>query len=410
MNMLATTTHNTASGMDAETLLKTAHIKILNDRRTAALGAAILLGESSITDDVPTAATNGRDKVYGREFMDQQTLPQAVYIALHENLHVLKMDITRHRDLTQEDARLSNVAMDYVVNNIIEELIEEGVPFIARPASCEPPYDVKFRGWDVRQVYEHLRREEEEEEEEGKGKPQPMDAHDEKGDGQSMTRAEEEQLEQDIRTAIHQASVMAGAGGGSMPRQVLAAVAPEVRWADEMQEFVSDAMRGDDDITFRRYDRRYITEEIYYPTTHTERVGELLLCMDTSGSTYGPVLDEFIGAFKAMVDIVRPEWVRVLHWDDGVRREDILTEEEYTQDDLSTVLQPIGGGGTCVTRVSDYIIEHSIQADVCLVFTDGYIEYNPQWQVAMPTLWLVTRREGFTAPGNGRVLKVRATS
>ena len=419
MNMMAETL-DTASGMDAETLLRMAHIKILNDRRTYALGAATLLGESRIVDDIPTAATDGRDKFYGRDFMNKQTLKQAVYVVLHENLHVLKMDIQRHRDLIEEDPKLCNVAADYVVNGIIESLGADDI--IERP-TVGPLVSAKYDGWDIRAVYEDLRQKKEEQkkqkeeqkqqgqgssdEEDDESGPQPLDQHDDTG---AMSPEEAKQLEEDIRSAIHQAGILAGVSGGSLPHAIKAAVAPEVRWQDEMQDYVTAAMRGDDDLTFRKYDRRYITEDIYYPTTYTERVGELLLCMDTSGSTYGPVLDEFIMAFKQMVDLVRPERVRVLHWDDGVRREDLLTEQDYMQEDLGEVLRPIGGGGTNVTAVSDYIIERGITADVCLVFTDGYIEHNPEWRVTVPTLWLVTRREQFEVPGNGQMVKVRRGS
>jgi predicted metal-dependent peptidase len=41
-----------------------------------------------------------------------------------------------------------------------------------------------------------------------------------------------------------------------------------------------------------------------------------------------------------------------------------------------------------------------------LVFTDGYVESDIQWTTNIPTLWVVTQREGFTPP-KGRVIKFK---
>jgi len=208
---------------------------------------------------------------------------------------------------------------------------------------------------------------------------------------------------------VIQAGLMAGVNGGSLPQAIKNAAAPEIDWRQELDDFVQVAMLGDDDITFRKYDRRYVTEEIYYPTTYTERVGELVIAMDTSGSTYGPVLDEFTAAMYRLLDTVRPERVRIIHWDYVVQGVDVLTEQDYLDEAAFTkALKPKGGGGTRVGAVSEYIEEYRIEADCCVVFTDGYVESDPQWTVRMPTLWLVTRCETFVPPGGGRMVKVRA--
>jgi hypothetical protein len=39
-----------------------------------------------------------------------------------------------------------------------------------------------------------------------------------------------------------------------------------------------------------------------------------------------------------------------------------------------------------------------------LVFTDGYVESNVQWDITSPTLWLITQNRGFNPPSGKKVL------
>jgi predicted metal-dependent peptidase len=64
----------------------------------------------------------------------------------------------------------------------------------------------------------------------------------------------------------------------------------------------------------------------------------------------------------------------------------------------------LGGGGTTVSSVSKYITKNDIKAECVLVFTDGYVENNVQWDITSPTLWLVTQNRGFTPPSGKKVL------
>jgi predicted metal-dependent peptidase len=396
----------------------------MNDK-TRGIGSTVLLGDSSVVanaNDCPTAYTNGRDKFYGEAFCESLNMGQMIYLVLHENIHVLKMDIQRHLDLIEEDAQLANVAMDYVDNGLIEslnlgEMIERPTGALINPM---------FNGWSVREVYRYLKTGKDKEGKE-RGKPEPqgndgdgnptsvkiggdvysvkeMDKH-EVENTKSMTPDEAKQLEKDIQIAVQQAVTLSRMRGVEMPLEIKQLLTPEVNWKQAMDEFTNTYMRGDDELTFRQYNRKHLADDYYMPSTYTERVGEILLCLDASGSTYGKVFEEFCGAFDAMLKTVRPERVRVLHWDTDVRYEQVLEESDYMSNDLLELLKPRGGGGTNVSAVSDYIIKRDIDADCCLVFTDGYVESSPRWNITIPTLWLVTQKEGFTPP-TGRMVKI----
>ena len=412
-----------------EVNLKRAHIQILNNAKTRGIGSTVLLGDSEVLDsDCPTAYTDGRNKFYGREFCADLNIKQMVYLALHENLHVFLMHMIRHGDLLQQDAQLANVAMDYVVNGTIETL---GIAdMIERPPGAL--VDPKFYGWSVIEVYKFLKTGQNKQgQQEGSPKPgngksgngsdgqggkpehveiggkkysvKEMDEHDFNA-AQSMTDAERKQLEKEIKQAIQQAGLLAGAQGQELPRVVRELLVPDVDWEQETRDFLNTSMRGDEDLDFRRYDRRYVADDLYMPTTFSERIGTLLICMDTSGSTMGKPFDTFCGGLQSIIETIRPERIRVLHWDTDVRSDQTLTDADYDSRTVRDFLRPKGGGGTCVSNVSRYIATKGVEADCCIVFTDGHLESGIQWQSRMPTLWLISDNEQFTPPQGRRVM------
>ena len=445
-----------SNDFDAVKAVTRANITILKDRRTYAMGATILLGESTVRDDIATAATDGRNKFYSKDFMSTLTPKQHNYIVLHENIHVIKMDMQRHPDLIAEDPHMFNVAADYVDNLIIEGLGIDDM--IERPPGAL--IDPQFKGWSVREVYKFLKTgrtkdgdeqgepepqddgddesdnggggdEQDDGDEQGDGtdgtptpsnkpgKPQPssvkiggktystkpMDEHDIAA-AQGMTDKEVKQLEREIKQVIEQAVMLAGIQGNDVPLAVREALAPDVDWERELEDYLNASQRGEDDLNVRRYDRRHLGDDHFVPTTYSERVGTVLLCMDSSGSTYGAVFDKFVAGLASVLARVKPERVRILHWDTSVKHDEVITEDDYRDADLKEILNPRGGGGTCVSRVSDYIIKNNIEADCCLVFTDGYVESDPRWQVRIPTLWMVTDKRDFQPPA-GRMVTIK---
>ena len=56
--------------LTAEQRLQKAIVKLMNDDRYIALASVLMIGDRTVRDDIPTACTNGRDEMYGREFVD----------------------------------------------------------------------------------------------------------------------------------------------------------------------------------------------------------------------------------------------------------------------------------------------------------------------------------------------------
>ena len=107
--------------MTLEERLQKNHLVLMRHPETRLYTGIFMLGVSEVIDDESvTACTNGRDKRYGREFCTPLNDAELRFIILHENFHVGLMHIPRHKDMMKDNMRLANVAMDIVVNNMIE--------------------------------------------------------------------------------------------------------------------------------------------------------------------------------------------------------------------------------------------------------------------------------------------------
>ena len=424
-----------------ETLLRKGAITLMNDPRTAMLAPTVCLGEIYVDDETPTACTDGRDSWYGREFCGALPFKQLLFVQLHEELHKLCMDLMLCADLFAIDAQIANISCDQANNNTIMALIESGLGDLLEMPSCAV-YDKKFRGWSKQQIFHFLRTGQNKDgEDEGTPEPQPgkggsgSGSGNEDGNGkpesvtiggksytlkemdsldpaaaQSLSKEEQEQLKEEVQRSIQQAILMAGMKGQQLPRTIMEALAPVVDWYSVLVQFITLQARGSDELTYRRYDRRYLDlapgNELFLPTTMNERADTGLFCMDASGSTYGELFDKFVAACRDALTIARPERVRIWHWDTEVQHDEMCTESEYLDGDLKELMSPRGGGGTCVSSVSDYIVSNGISADFCIVLTDGYIEDKPRWLPRVPTLWVVLGKADFVPPA-GQMVKVK---
>lgn len=392
----------TTSNIDSQnTRLKRAHIKLLRHKETCLYGGVILMGESSVIEDeskCPTAYTDGYNKRYGSKFMSKLTDAEVAGLVLHENLHILMKHLIRGRDLSRENHRLANMAMDYAVNQVIVDLANKD------PQLCKLPdgglYDPMFRDWSFRKIYDYLKQEQEG----GKGGRggEPLDEHgDEVVEG--MTQEQREQLSRDINEALQQSAILAGKLGATVPKTISDLMEPKVNWREALREFLASTMRGKDEYTWQRMNKRRLADEIYMPGVYSETVGELVIAIDTSGSISQVQLSEFASELASICETVTPEKVRVLWWDTMVHGEQEFDENNYNQ--IASLLKPQGGGGTRVGCVNEYMASNNVSAECVIVFTDGYVEDSFEWSVNAPTLWMVTRKQSFTAP-SGVVINV----
>jgi predicted metal-dependent peptidase len=380
---------------EQETRLKRQHIRLMRHPETCLYGGVMLMGESSVVDepDCPTAYTDGTNKRYSNNFLKTLTDTEVAGLALHENLHVVLMHIPRHLDLIKEDAELFNIAADMVVNALIVNLKDKALAKLPEGGY----YEEKYIGWSVREVYDDLKKSKQQNRmPQGSG----MDKHD-SGEADKLTPQQVKELSQKITEALHQGALLASKFGAEVPRAIKDVMETKVDWRDVLRDFITTMSRGAEEYTWRRLNKRRLAQDLYMPTVISERVGEIVVAIDTSGSINGAVLSKFASELVGICHTAQPERVRVLWWDTKVHGEQVFDNYES----LLYMLKPQGGGGTEPSCVSEYLIKNRVEADCMVVLTDGFFFGTPKWDTKIPTLWAVTHNKNFK-PVSGQYINI----
>lgn len=365
------------------------------------MAGILMLGSRTVSDDVPTACTNGRDEVYGRAFVKSLKPKELAFVIAHESMHKLYRQLVTWKKLFAENPRLANMAADYVVNLAIVNRDPHG-NVVSMPMRDGKPIgllDTRFEGMNTKEVFDLLKQQQGQGQ--GQGQGQPLDDHDWER-ANSLSRAEQEQLAKDIDQAIRQGRVAAqrlhGTGAGGRDRELDALLYPKVDWREALREFITSTCSGRDFSSWRRLNRRYLSQDLALPITVSERLERIVIAVDTSGSIQKE-LQRFLTEVKDIMEGLRPEYVDLIYWDTQV-----AAHEVYTEATLDTLLQstkPRGGGGTAPRCVSDYLFRQGIKPQCVVVFTDGYVGSDwGQWDV--PVLWCITT-ETIMAPSGKTV-------
>jgi len=388
-----------------EQRLTKAVVSIMGNPKYTALAGVLMIGDRNVVDDpsVPTACTNGRDELYGREFVKQLNDAELRFLVLHEVYHKLFRHLTTWRHLYNQDAHLANVACDHVIN--IKIVDDNKDHFASMTGALESGcYDRKYVGMDTAQVYNLLRKDQEGDGEQGSEPlPEGFDKHD--WDGASEMDAEEiRELAREIDEAVRQGALVAGkmGSGGDLGLEEL--LQPQVNWREALREFIQTTCAGSDYSTYSKPNRRYLSSGIYMPSGISEQVGELVLAIDTSGSIGKKELAAFLSEVKEICDTVHPDGVRLLYWDTKVCR-----DEKYDTHELDNIVnstKPEGGGGTDVECVTDYIRDNNINAQAAIVLTDGHL-YGGWGQWSMPVLWCIMDND-HAKPDVGKTVNIKS--
>ena len=425
-----------------ETRIKRGHIALMKHPQTALYSGVMLMGTSAVEEGVPTAYTDGVNKKYGRKFLESILSESKVRgLILHENLHVALKQVVFGRAMFMENRKMANLAADFVVNDIIVNI--DGTIAGTNERLVELPdgaiYDPMFHDWSMREVYNYLKKHCKKgggggggQGGKGQGNPPPSGGtqsndDDDDGDdgmdgdtvtvngktydisqadehdfvGREVSAEEAKEILDDIDKALREGGMLAGRMGAKIPRVISDLLEPKIDWREALREFVSSSTKGNDEFTWRRMNKRHMANDIYLPSVENESIGEIIVAIDTSGSIGGAEITEFATELVSICEVCQPEVVRVLWWDTEVHGEQVF-KDNYS--DIAKMLKPMGGGGTHVSCVSEYVTKHKLTAECCIVFTDGYVENDIKWNITSPTLWMVTQRRDFVPPVGKKVM------
>jgi predicted metal-dependent peptidase len=418
-----------------ETRIKRGHIALMKHPQTALYSGVMLMGISAVEEGVPTAYTDGVNKKYGRAFLESiVSEPKVRGLILHENLHVALKQVVFGRPMFMENRKLANLAADFVVNDIITCI--DGTVAGTSERLVELPdgavYDAMFHDWSMREVYNYLKKHAKKggsggQGGKGQGNPPPSGGTQSDDDdgmdgdtvtvngktydisqsdehdfiGRELTAEEAKEVLDDIDKALREGGMLAGRMGAKIPRVISDLLEPKIDWREALREFVSSTTKGNDEFTWRRMNKRHMANDIYLPSVENESIGEIIVAIDTSGSIGGAEITEFATELVSICELCQPEAVRVLWWDTEVHGEQIF-KDNYSN--IANLLKPMGGGGTKVSCVSEYVTKNKLNAECVLVFTDGYVENDINWNITSPTLWMVTQRRDFIPPVGKKVM------
>ena len=387
--------------LTAERKLTRVVIDLMRNPLFADMSGIFMMGTKEVSDDVPTAATNGRDEVYGRAFIDALSIPEVAFVVVHESFHKMYRHLTTWQKLWQEDAQLTNMACDYVINLEIVTRDPKGT-VVAMPQKDGKTIgliDRRFAGMNTKQVFDILKKEKEEGGGAGSGGDgEGMDHHDWEG-ASELTKEEKEELAKQVDQAIRQGMIAAqkmhGKGAGGMSRELSDILEPKIDWRTQLQEFVNTTCAGRDYSSWRKPNRRFLSSDTIMPSLVGERVKNIIIGCDTSGSITNEDHARNLSETDAILSVVTPDKLHIIYWDHTMAGHEVY--DDSTRSSFRTSTKPRGGGGTDPSYMERYIKEQDIKADCIIMFTDGHVpNWGSDWNGA-PILWVITGGGTMTA-------------
>jgi predicted metal-dependent peptidase len=397
--------------MNVQDRIKKAHISIMQDKKFCVFSGILACGKVIVTEDVPSACTNGWDVKYNPQFIEKNmpTDPELRLLILHEAMHKAYRHTHVWRHLYDTDARIANVAADYFVNLALMDT-DNGVGYIKMPKVGVMPDD-KYRGMSVQQIFDDIRKQggkrgkkpkgksgqsgkdkdkgegKDESKDEGEGESnEGMDEHDWEG---GVPPHEEEKRSDEIKRALIQGEMqrkkLVGKGSGDMDGVWNDLLQPKIDWRKVLRDFITETCVGRDEATWRKPNRRYLSMDIYMPSMQGTQMQELVIGFDTSGSCFGGEdMSRFVAEIKTIIEQIKPSKTHVIYWDTEVTGHQTFEEGQFAVH----ALQPKGGGGTDGAVLFNYLRAKRITPQAIVQFSDGYVG---DWGKSdCPTMWALT--------------------
>jgi len=400
-----------------ERRVQKAKISLMRDPKFALLSGVLMVGTTRVDETTPTAKTDGCNEVYGRAFVSKLRDTELAFLIAHEAGHKMYRHLSTWRKLYDEDHGLANKACDYVINLMLTNLDPTG-SVIAMPVFREGPLigrpigliDSRFKGMSSKQVFDILKQEKNDDQSkggEGEGEGNGgLDDHDWDA-AKDMTEEDKKALERDLDQAVRQglmAQKRAGKGAGGTDRELDELMEPRVNWREVLREFVKSTCRAKDASSWRRVNRRFLSSGVYMPSLIGEKVGHIVIAVDTSGSIGGKEIAEFLSEVKGVAEEVNPEIVDLIYWDS-----EVAAHETYESSAVASMVEstkPKGGGGTSPSCVSEYLKDKNIKPECIVVLTDGYVgeDWGSDWTA--PVLWAIVGGGDMVAE-HGKTIHVK---
>lgn len=319
-----------------------------------------------LDEGIPTAATDGKEIRFNPAFVESLTDEELKFLVAHECMHPMLEHVFRRG---KRDHAKWNRAADYVVNQL---LVDEGIGKMPDIGLCDRAIYDAGKGFSEN-IYDLLK-----------------DSTNSDGGGAALddcrdstgSPAEQAKVKAEWKVRVAQAAQVAkmmGKLSATMQRLTDQVLRPKVDWKEVLFRFIERCVS--DTRSWARPNRRFLSQDMYLPSTAGESLGEIVLAIDCSGSVRDPNVAQFTTELRAIKEYCNPSRIHVLYFNTNV-----TSYESYGIDDVLDI-KPKGGGGTAYSPVFKYIAEHRIEPVACVFLTD--LECSDFGKApAYPVLWV----------------------
>ena len=329
------------------------------------------------SDWCPTAATNGRDFMYNKDFVTKLSVKKLEFLFAHEILHCVFDHFGR---VGSRDRQLANIAQDFAVNQIlVDERIGEKI------TEVQICLDSKYRGkaweeiydelWDkaekitmpelLKQVGDLLDEHIKEQEGAGSGGDKTKDGKDKP----SLSKEEAQKIRDEIKQAMIQSAAAAGAGKtpAGIMRMIKDLTEPKMNWRQLVNQEIQSIVRND--FSFQRFNRKSAHSGAILPGLKEDVTIDVAISIDMSGSIGDDDARTFLSEIKGIMDQYQDFKINLWCFDTEIYNHQTITHDEADQ--LENY-EPQGGGGTSFEVNWQFMRDNDIQPRKFIMFTDGY--------------------------------------
>jgi predicted metal-dependent peptidase len=329
-------------------------------------------------DWLMTAAVDGRKLYFNTQFFHAMDNKEVEFVIAHEILHMV------YDHLGRRDSRnplLYNIAADYIVNNL---LVDDRIG--KKPKIVDCYQDFKYRNWSSEDVYDDLFKQAQKNGEEflkqlgemldehldleGDGDEDGKDGDGKEGNGRPRySKAELDQIKDEIKEAMIQAASAAGAGNvpAGVARLIKEMTESKMNWRELLRQQIQSTIKSD--YTWSRPSRKGWHSGAILPGMNFQDTIDICVALDMSGSIGNEQASDFLGEIKGIMDEYKDYKIKVWCFDTKV-----YNEQDFSADGGENLAdyEIKGGGGTDFMANWKYMKKHDIQPKKFIMFTDGY--------------------------------------
>ena len=192
---------------------------------------------------------------------------------------------------------------------------------------------------------------------------------------------EEEQRWDEMAQQARQISKAQGHEPGAFEELLDAAHHKTADWIELFRRFLQATAKKD--YSWKRPNRRFISDDLYLPSLHSNEMPPIVFAIDTSGSMSSEELTEALTELRAIAEETCPERVTIIQCDAAIH-----SVESYEPSEVPSSIEFKGRGGTSFHPVFQYVEEEDINP-VCLVYATDMCAGWPE-EPLYPVLWLDT--------------------